>query len=268
MRTSGLVFLLLLSACGGGDDSANLGTDGGDGAADGAADGADGAADGADGADGGDGADGTDGGVTYTAGGAQMTVPDGAAPEGVVPEIATGDPGVPTQGYHVEGSIYALTPHGTEFSAPVAVSLPILNDVPELAVLKLDGPDDTEWSEIEWARDGDAATFSVDSFSYYALASGGGGAPDNDSDGFDATSDCDDSDPSVNPGATEVCDEKDNDCDGLVDEGVATDYCSDADADGTGDPATRLAACSRPTGYVADCTDCNDGDAGVVGGCR
>jgi len=36
--------------------------------------------------------------------------------------------------------------------------------------------------------------------------------------------DCDDSDPFVNPGAVEVCDEKDNDCDGQVDEGL---NCSD-----------------------------------------
>ncbi|MCO4744960.1 MAG: putative metal-binding motif-containing protein [Proteobacteria bacterium] len=41
---------------------------------------------------------------------------------------------------------------------------------------------------------------------------------DADSDGFNATEDCDDTDPAVNPAANEVCDDTiDNDCDGDTD---------------------------------------------------
>ena len=42
---------------------------------------------------------------------------------------------------------------------------------------------------------------------------------DNDNDGVTiAQGDCDDSNGAVHPGATEVCDGVDNDCDGAVDE--------------------------------------------------
>ncbi len=78
--------------------------------------------------------------------------------------------------------------------------------------------------------------------------------------------DCDDSDAAVNPAATELCDAIDNDCDGTTDEDDAADaatWYADSDADGYGDPATTTAACSQPTGFVADDTDCDDSDAAV-----
>lgn len=75
--------------------------------------------------------------------------------------------------------------------------------------------------------------------------------------------DCDDTDASVHPGAPEICDSKDNNCNGQVDEDVQTTFYRDADHDGYGDPANPTQACSAPAGYVTDNTDCNDNDASV-----
>jgi hypothetical protein len=77
-------------------------------------------------------------------------------------------------------------------------------------------------------------------------------------------SDCDDNDDDVSPAAAELCNGLDDDCNGLVDEGEASDapiWYSDGDGDGYGDEASPLASCDMPGGYSADSTDCNDGDA-------
>jgi hypothetical protein len=73
--------------------------------------------------------------------------------------------------------------------------------------------------------------------------------------------DCDDSDPRVNPVATEVCDGVDNDCDGEVDEGVGTRWYYDRDGDGYGDPDSVVTNCGLPIeGAVSNGDDCGDSD--------
>ncbi len=75
------------------------------------------------------------------------------------------------------------------------------------------------------------------------------------------TGDCNDSNAAINPGATEVCDGIDNNCNSMTDEGVLTTYYRDMDMDGSGNPAVTQMACSQPTGYVTNNTDCNDNNA-------
>jgi len=73
--------------------------------------------------------------------------------------------------------------------------------------------------------------------------------------------DCDDSDADKNPGESEVCDGKDNDCNAQTDENVKTEYCEDSDSDGYGNSSQTTRACSAPSGYVeSPCTDCDDTD--------
>ncbi|MFH1463056.1 MAG: putative metal-binding motif-containing protein [Pseudomonadota bacterium] len=81
--------------------------------------------------------------------------------------------------------------------------------------------------------------------------------------------DCDDTRAGVNPGAREVCDRLDDDCDGQVDEPDADDAISwyrDADRDGHGDPGQPRDACDQPEGWVSLRGDCDDGDAAIYPG--
>jgi len=83
--------------------------------------------------------------------------------------------------------------------------------------------------------------------------------------------DCDDdatSGPDIHPGAAEVCDGVDQDCDGVIDEGAGSRilFYLDADADGHGDPATSILACAAPEHYVASRDDCDDLDANTYPG--
>ena len=75
--------------------------------------------------------------------------------------------------------------------------------------------------------------------------------------------DCNDGRASVHPGATELCNGVDDDCDGQVDEGVKSTFYRDADRDGYGNPNISIQACTAPTGYVNNNTDCNDGNANI-----
>jgi Putative metal-binding motif/Secretion system C-terminal sorting domain len=89
---------------------------------------------------------------------------------------------------------------------------------------------------------------------------------DQDQDGFFTFEDCDDNDNTVYPGAPELCDAKDNDCNSEVDEGlVQYTYYLDADNDGYGNAAISKDTCQATpiTGYVSNLLDCNDADANI-----
>lgn len=80
--------------------------------------------------------------------------------------------------------------------------------------------------------------------------------------------DCNDAQTSVHPGATELCNGIDDDCDAIVDEDVIfTTYYADADNDGFGNALSTTTSCSGiPSGYVAAAGDCNDANGAIYPG--
>lgn len=93
---------------------------------------------------------------------------------------------------------------------------------------------------------------------------------DRDGDGYGdgpacAGPDCAPLDASIRPGAAERCNGLDDDCDGVIDEGLERrTFYPDSDRDGFGSAtAPPVQACERPPDHVSSNTDCNDGDRTV-----
>ncbi len=83
--------------------------------------------------------------------------------------------------------------------------------------------------------------------------------------GYVANSDdCDDLSKGTAPGKVELCDNKDNDCDTVIDDGAPTEtWYGDNDEDTWGDTRYAVESCFAIPGFVRRQGDCNDGDPGI-----
>lgn len=85
---------------------------------------------------------------------------------------------------------------------------------------------------------------------------------DEDNDSFGKACDCEDLDSNIKPGETELCDGKDNDCNGSVDDGFEyKTYGRDADYDYYGDPNDSYYGCPGRLNFVDNIEDCDDNNS-------
>ncbi len=99
--------------------------------------------------------------------------------------------------------------------------------------------------EGTWVNTGEEAIYECGNVRQVSLSAGSLELPeDADEDGHSILTDCNDNDNTVFPGATELVDGKDNDCDGTTDEGTSA---FDDDEDG----------------YSEQEGDCNDADSSI-----
>lgn len=76
--------------------------------------------------------------------------------------------------------------------------------------------------------------------------------------------DCNDFDATVHPGAKEICDDVDRNCDGNTDTDLMTVFRPDMDGDGFGDSFSKITlACKTPEGFAGGQMDCNDGNVDI-----
>ncbi len=157
---------------------------------------------------------------------------------------------------------------GTDCDDDDAASNPAASEVCD------DDDDDEDCDGL--ADDDDSSADSSTMTTWYADLDGDGfgdlGSPAGACDAPESyvadDSDCDDSASTSYPGATEVCNYTDDDCDGDTDEAVTVTYWQDVDLDGEGGAALSDEFCEDEpsSGWSAENTDCDDYDAFVHSG--
>ncbi len=164
--------------------------------------------------------------------------------------------------YNCDGSVGYANADGDAFPAcqdcddAVGSINPDATEVCDGADNDCDGEADEAGAEggTLWYLDKDTDTFGDAAVSAIACDQPTGYVANN--------TDCDDLSATVNPAATEVCNDADDDCDGMLDEEASdfTTWYADNDGDGVGGSRFSVDACDAPDGYGTSSDDCDDLD--------
>jgi Putative metal-binding motif/FG-GAP-like repeat/FG-GAP repeat len=166
-----------------------------------------------------------------------------------------GDGNSPTSACVQPASYVSSTTDCNDRSAAIHPAIPeICDSVDNNCDGLIDDADSSVTGQSTWYADGNGDGYGGSSSVAACLQPSGY---------VDASTDCDDSNASVSPDGSEICDGLDSDCDGLLDlddpsnSGLATWY-ADSDGDGFGSADATREACSASEGYVGNADDCDD----------
>jgi hypothetical protein len=118
------------------------------------------------------------------------------------------------------------------------------------ACMDCDDSDAETYAPTLWYIDYDGDTFGSTIYTDTACSQPAGYTDNSD--------DCDDLIETINPDASESCNELDDNCDGTIDEEVTITYYADLDGDGYGDSSATAEACTTPDGFANTDDDCDD----------
>lgn len=168
----------------------------------------------------------------------------------------TADQSLTTGGLYLTG-IYFQT---TDFDPGVGVFNMSSVGGSDMFILKLTirTAGDTDWDGIADGNDNCPSASNVMQVDTDVDNIGNACDDDDDNDGSLDVNDCAPLDPSIHPGATELCNNIDDNCNGEIDEGFR--FYRDSDGDGYGDPNNFMTDCTGAgqAGYVSNHGDCND----------